>query len=221
METEARVIGKRLKSLMAFSRARSSVLENPSPILLVGLGNPGDEYARHRHNIGFMVIEAIAAAEPAFGPFRKKFQGLLSEANQDGCKVVLLKPQTYMNNSGQSVAAAAKFYKAGPDRIVVFHDELDLPPGDIRVKKGGGNAGHNGLKSIQAHLGTPDFRRVRIGIGHPGHRDRVSDYVLSNFPKAEQVLVEDILSFLSGSYKKCLAQEFEALERKSKNMENN
>ncbi len=155
--------------------------------LLVGLGNPGDEYACHRHNIGFMTIDKIAEdAGIAPSAFKSKYQGLFAEARIDGQKVGLLKPQTYMNNSGQSVVAAAKFYKIAPDHIICFHDELDLNPGQLRVKKGGGNAGHNGLRSMQSHLGTPDFWRVRMGIGHPGDKARVHGYVLSNFAKAEQ-----------------------------------
>lgn len=153
--------------------------------LLVGLGNPGEKYKNNRHNIGFMAIDAIAD-QFGFAPFRKKFQGLLSEGQVNGHKVLLLKPQTYMNESGQSVGQASKFYKIDPSRIVSFHDELDLEPGKLRVKMGGGNAGHNGLKSMQAHLGSPDFIRVRMGIGHPGHKDRVSGYVLSDFSKVEQ-----------------------------------
>lgn len=153
--------------------------------LFAGLGNPGDQYKNNRHNIGFMVVDSIAQAHD-FPPFKTKYQGLLSEGKIDGSKIILLKPQTYMNNSGQSVAAAAKFYKIPPERILVFHDELDLEPGKIRIKCGGGNAGHNGLKSIQAHLGTPDFWRVRMGIGHPGDKDRVHSYVLGDFAKAER-----------------------------------
>lgn len=160
--------------------------------LLVGLGNPGAQYTGHRHNIGFMVLDAIAA-EYGFPAFRSKFQGALSEGLIGGQKVAILKPQTYMNESGQSVGKAAKFYKIPPERIVVFHDELDLKPGEIRVKKGGGNAGHNGLKSIQAHLGTADFMRVRLGIGHPGDRARVSGYVLSDFAKAEEEWLERLI----------------------------
>lgn len=153
--------------------------------LFVGLGNPGAEYAGHRHNIGFMAVDEIARVY-GFSAFRSKFQGEVSEGRIAGENVLLLKPQTFMNESGQSVGKAAKFYKIPPERIVVFHDELDLKPGEVRVKTGGGNAGHNGLKSIQAHLGTPDFVRVRLGIGHPGDKGRVSGYVLSDFTKAER-----------------------------------
>lgn len=161
--------------------------------LLVGLGNPGDKYAKNRHNIGFMAIDAIA--EDIMAPsFRSKFQGQLSETTIAGEKAVLLKPQTMMNNSGVSVQAAAKFYKIPPERIVVFHDELDLAPGKLRVKTGGGNAGHNGLRSIQSHMGTPDFVRVRMGIGHPGDKNRVHGYVLNDFAKAEQGWLSDMLN---------------------------
>lgn len=153
--------------------------------LLVGLGNPGDKYKGNRHNIGFMAVDTIAE-EYAFPAFRSKFQGKISEGKIEGRKVALLKPQTMMNNSGQSVKAAAKFFKIPIDNVIVFHDELDLEPRKIRVKLGGGNAGHNGLRSIQAHLGTPDFVRVRLGIGHPGDKNKVHSYVLKDFPKADQ-----------------------------------
>lgn len=153
--------------------------------LFAGLGNPGGEYSGNRHNIGFMLADALAA-DYGFPLFRSKFQGMLAEGTIADQRVILLKPTTYMNNSGQSVKAASQFYKINPERIVIMHDELDLPPGTVRVKKGGGNAGHNGLKSIQAHLGTPDFWRVRLGIGHPGDREKVHGYVLGNFSKADQ-----------------------------------
>lgn len=153
--------------------------------LLVGLGNPGDKYAKNRHNIGFMAIDELADNH-MFPPFQSKFEGLKAEKNLSNQKVILLKPTTYMNNSGKSVKAAARFFKIEPERIVIFHDELDLAPGKIKIRKGGGNAGHNGLKSIQAHLGTPDFWRVRMGIGHPGDKNRVHGYVLSDFAKSDQ-----------------------------------
>lgn len=163
-----------------------SFLRKPSDmILIVGLGNPGSKYEGNRHNIGFMAIDAIAE-DYMFPAFKEKFQGFYSEGRVDGKKVGLLKPQTYMNESGRSVGAAAKFYKITPNQIYVFHDELDLEPGKLRVRKGGGNAGHNGLKSIQAHLGKPDFWRIRMGIGHPGDKNRVSGYVLSDFAKEER-----------------------------------
>jgi len=160
--------------------------------LLVGLGNPGDKYKGNRHNIGFMAIDQIADAN-GLGLFKSKFQGALAEGRIGAEKVVLLKPQTFMNESGQSVGKVAKFYKIDPARIIVFHDELDLDAGKVRVKTGGGTAGHNGLKSIKAHLGTPDFKRVRMGIGHPGDKSRVSGYVLSDFAKAEGEWVQRVL----------------------------
>ncbi|MCF8495253.1 MAG: aminoacyl-tRNA hydrolase [Alphaproteobacteria bacterium] len=165
--------------------------------LFVGLGNPGDEYLSHRHNIGFMAVDRIAGRH-RFPPFRSKFQGDFSEGMIDGHKVCLLKPRTFMNNSGSSAAAAAKFYKIPPERFYIFHDELDLEPGKLRVKYGGGLAGHNGLRSLKAHLGTPDFWRVRLGIGHPGDKNKVSSYVLSNFSKAEEAWLAPFLDSIAG-----------------------
>ena len=165
--------------------------------LFVGLGNPGDKYSKNRHNVGFMILDHIADNYPVFSGFRSKFQGETTEGRLNGQKVVLLKPTTYMNNSGQSVAQAAKFYKMDPNKVLVFHDELDLKPGEVRVKQGGGNAGHNGLKSIQAHLGTPDFWRVRIGIGRPQHKGQVSNFVLDDFSKAEWEWLEPLVDSVS------------------------
>ena len=164
-------------------------------ILFVGLGNPGRAYAGNRHNVGFMAIETIAraAAAPAF---RSKFHGLASEIALSGERVVLLLPQTFMNESGRAVGDAARYLKIEPKDIVVFHDELDLPPGKVRVKTGGGNAGHNGLKSITAHIGN-DYRRVRIGIGHPGDRAFVHNYVLGDFAKADAPWVEALCGFIA------------------------
>lgn len=159
--------------------------------LLAGLGNPGDKYARNRHNIGFDVVDAIAQ-EHGFPAYRDRLQGQVSEGRIGEEKVVLVKPQTFMNESGQSIGKVAKFYKIHPKRIVLFHDELDLAPGKLKVKFGGGVAGHNGLKSARAHLGTEDFWRVRIGIGHPGDKNRVSSYVLSDFAKSDTDWVERI-----------------------------
>ena len=153
-------------------------------LLLVGLGNPGSDYAGNRHNVGFMAVDTIHR-QRGFAPYRFKFEGEAADGSLNGEKVLLLKPFTYMNESGRSVTQAARFYKMEPADIVVFHDELDLEPGKFRVKKGGGLAGHNGLKSIAAHLGQ-DFRRVRIGIGHPGHKDQVTGHVLKDFSKVEQ-----------------------------------
>ncbi len=157
-------------------------------LLLVGLGNPGKAYAGNRHNIGFMALEAIARACNA-APFRKKFQGETSEARLGLERAILLKPDTYMNESGRAVAEAARFHKIDVGDIIVLHDELDLAPGKIRVKLGGGNAGHNGLRSITAHMGN-DYKRVRLGIGHPGDKAMVHNYVLSDFAKAERPWVE-------------------------------
>jgi peptidyl-tRNA hydrolase, PTH1 family len=152
--------------------------------LFVGLGNPGRTYAGQRHNIGFMAIDAIAGRHP-FAPFRARFQGQASEGAIGAARIIVLKPETFMNESGRAVGEAARFYKIALADIVVFHDELDLAPGQLRVKVGGGNAGHNGLRSITEHIGN-DYRRVRIGIGHPGDKARVHDYVLGNFAKAEE-----------------------------------
>lgn len=163
--------------------------------LFVGLGNPGPKYAGHRHNVGFMAIDAIARAH-GFPPFRERFQGLLSEGRLGGERTALLKPQTYMNESGRSVGAALRFYKLPLSELVVLHDELDLAPGRLRVKHGGGAAGHNGLRSIDAHLGK-DYRRVRIGIGHPGHPDRVTSYVLSDFAKTDAAWLEPLLDAIA------------------------
>ncbi|PKQ14061.1 MAG: aminoacyl-tRNA hydrolase [Alphaproteobacteria bacterium HGW-Alphaproteobacteria-1] len=159
--------------------------------LFVGLGNPGAKYAGNRHNIGFMAVDAIAGAH-GFGPWRAKFQGQVSEGVLEGEKVILLKPETFMNLSGQSVGEAARFYKIAPEAVTVFHDELDLAPAKLRVKRGGGHAGHNGLRSITAHIGA-EFQRVRLGIGHPGHKDRVAGYVLQDFAKADAEWLDDLM----------------------------
>ncbi|WP_420566712.1 aminoacyl-tRNA hydrolase [Thalassovita sp.] len=158
--------------------------------LWVGLGNPGSKYAGNRHNIGFMVLDRIAE-DHGFAPWRSKFQGQLTEGKLDGEKVLLLKPETFMNLSGQSVGEAMRFFKLTPADVTVFHDELDLAPGKCRVKQGGGHAGHNGLRSIHQHIGA-DYARVRLGIGHPGHKDRVSGYVLADFAKADQDWLDDL-----------------------------
>lgn len=163
--------------------------------LFVGLGNPGAKYARNRHNIGFMALDRIAE-DHGFAPWRAKFQGQLAEGTLGSEKVLLLKPETFMNLSGQSVTAAMRFFKLTPADITVFHDELDLAPGKLRVKQGGGHAGHNGLRSIHQHIGS-DYARVRIGIGHPGHKDRVSGYVLSDFAKADEGWLDDVLRGVS------------------------
>ena len=157
-------------------------------LILAGLGNPGAQYQHNRHNIGFMAIDALARRWP-FAVARSKFQGHASEGTIDGTKVLLLKPQTFMNDSGRSIGEAMKFYKLTPADVVVFYDELDLAPGRFRMKTGGGAAGHNGVRSTIAHIG-PDFRRGRMGIGHPGHKDRVLGHVLSDFHKVDQAWVK-------------------------------
>lgn len=159
--------------------------------LLVGLGNPGPKYAANRHNIGFMALDRIAD-DHGLGPWRGRFQGETAEGRLGDTRVVLLKPTTFMNLSGQSVGEAMRYLKLTPADVVVFHDELDLAPGKVRVKDGGGHAGHNGLRSIHQHIGEA-YRRVRLGIGHPGDKDRVAGYVLSDFAKAEQAWLDDLL----------------------------
>ena len=160
-------------------------------LLLVGLGNPGGQYAGHRHNVGFMALDRIAE-DNGFGPWKSKFQGQLSEGRLGNDKALLLKPSTFMNESGRAVREAVQFYKLDLKDVVVFHDELDLAPGKVRVKTGGGNGGHNGLRSIDAHCGK-DYRRVRIGIGHPGHKDRVTGHVLGNFAKSDEEWLTPLL----------------------------
>lgn len=164
-------------------------------LLIVGLGNPGPAYAGNRHNIGFMAVDAIAERF-RFPPFRNKFQSQLAEAPIAGRPVLLLKPMTFMNVSGQAVAAAAGFFKIAPADIVVFHDEIDLAAGKVRVKVGGGHAGHNGLRSLHAHIG-PDYARVRIGVGRPQSKDEVIDHVLDDFAKADRAWLEPLLDAIA------------------------
>ena len=164
-------------------------------MLFVGLGNPGGKYAGNRHNVGFMAVDRIAADHGA-GPWRAKFQGQVAEARLGDRKVLLLKPATFMNESGRSVREALGFHKIEPTDMTVFHDELDLAPGKCRVKSGGGHAGHNGLRSIHAHIG-PHYDRVRIGIGHPGHKDAVAGYVLRDFAKSDADWLDDLLRGVS------------------------
>ncbi len=163
--------------------------------LFVGLGNPGSKYARNRHNIGFMALERIAQ-DHGFGPWKSKFQAEIAEGRLGGQKVLLVKPQTFMNRSGQSVGEAMRFYKLDSTDVTVFHDELDLAPGKVRVKAGGGHAGHNGLRSIHDHI-SPAYDRVRLGIGHPGRKEMVSPYVLSDFAKADADWLDDVLRGVS------------------------
>ena len=163
--------------------------------LFVGLGNPGDKYQNNRHNIGFMAMDRIQDAH-GFSPWKAKFQGQISEGRLGSRKVLLLKPSTFMNLSGQSVGEAMRFYKLTPDSICVFHDELDLAPGKFRFKSGGGHAGHNGLRSLHQHIG-PEYQRIRLGIGHPGDKSRVANYVLGDFAKSDQDWLEPLLTGLA------------------------
>ncbi len=164
------------------------------PLLIAGLGNPGESYARHRHNVGFMAVDAIAERH-RFAPWRQRYRGLISEGVLSGRKTLLLKPMTYMNESGASVGDAARYLKLPSDEIIAVHDELDLAPGKLRVKTGGSDAGHNGLRSITASLG-PDYRRVRVGIGHPG-APAVLSYVLHDFSKADKEWLVPLLDAIA------------------------
>lgn len=172
-------------------------------VLVVGLGNPGGQYARHRHNIGFMAVDRVAD-DHRFSPWRAKFQGEIAEARVGETRVFLLKPMTYMNESGRSVGEAARFLKVPIGDVIVLHDELDLAPGKVRVKQGGGHAGHNGLRSIHAHLG-PDYARVRLGVGHPGDKNKVAGYVLHDFAKAEDAWLSNVLEGVSDGFAKLVA----------------
>jgi len=173
--------------------------------LFVGLGNAGSAYAHHRHNVGFMAAERIAARH-GLGPWKKRFHGLVCEGPVGGHRVLLLKPQTYMNDSGRSVGEAQRYLKFGAGDIYVFHDELDLAPGKLRVKTGGGNAGHNGLRSITAHIGN-EYGRVRIGIGHPGHKDQVLRHVLNDFARADATWLEPLLDAIADAAPRLAAGE--------------
>lgn len=159
--------------------------------LFVGLGNAGRDYAKHRHNVGFMAIDKIADHHN-FGSWKDRFQGEVSDGRLEGERILLLKPQTYMNESGRSVASAARYLKIAPEDVIVFYDEIDLAAGKLKVKVGGGNAGHNGLRSITQHFGN-DYQRIRIGVGHPGNKEQVANYVLSNFAKTDLVWLEPML----------------------------
>ncbi len=160
-------------------------------VLLVGLGNPGPQYAKNRHNIGFMAIDEIARRY-GFGPWRQRFHGLTAEGRLNGRRAFALKPETYMNDSGRAVVAATRYYRLEPPDVIVLYDEIDLEAGKVRCKQGGGSAGHNGLRSIDSHLGR-NYVRVRFGIGHPGDRDRVSGHVLGDFSKADMVWVDNVI----------------------------
>lgn len=163
--------------------------------LIVGLGNPGTKYARNRHNIGFMAVDRIAG-DHGFGPWRGKFQGSIAEGRLGDVRILLLKPETFMNNSGQSVGEAMRFYKLAPADVIVLHDEIDLAPGKVRFKMGGGHAGHNGLRSIHAHMGD-GYGRVRLGVGHPGRKEAVPGYVLHDFARADEEWLDDVLRGIS------------------------
>lgn len=167
-------------------------------LLVVGLGNPGAAYAGNRHNIGFMAADAVVRRH-GFDPFRAKFQGEVAEGTVAGRRILVLKPMTYMNESGRSVAQAARFYGIAPEDILVFHDELDLVSGKVRVKDGGGHAGHNGLRSLHVHIG-PDYRRVRLGIGHPGDKGRVIGHVLKNFAKSDAAWLDPLLDAIAEQF---------------------
>lgn len=166
-------------------------------LLLVGLGNPGAAYAANRHNIGFMAVDAIALRH-GFAPWREKFSGLVTEGRLGASRVLALKPMTYMNRSGQSVSAALRFFKIPPAAVVVFHDDLDLAPGKIKIKRGGGHGGHNGLRDLDAHIG-PDYLRVRLGIGHPGERDYVTHHVLGNFAASDKLWLNPLLEAIAAA----------------------
>jgi len=165
------------------------------PLLIAGLGNPGEKYARHRHNVGFMVADAMAERY-RFGPFRPRYHGVIAEGVLNARKTLLLKPMTYMNESGYAVGAAMRYLKLPASAVVVVHDELDLAPGKMRAKSGGSDAGHNGLRSVTSVIG-PDYRRVRIGIGHPGSPDRVHPYVLHDFAKADQEWLKPLIAAIA------------------------
>lgn len=185
-------------------------------LLIVGLGNPGAKYSRNRHNIGFMTLDALAA-DWNLGPWRSRFQGLAAEGSVDTpkgpVKVLLLKPQTFYNDAGRAVLEAAHFYKIPPEDIVVFHDELDLAPGKFRLKAGGGHAGNNGLRSIAAHV-SPDVRRGRIGIGHPGDKAKVTGWVLADIPKAEEQWAGDLIDAIARSFPLLAAGDVDAFQTK-------
>ena len=178
--------------------------------LIVGLGNPGREYEATRHNAGFWWVDAVAAGKAAALRPEKKFHGLAARVAVGSHELWLLEPDTFMNASGRAVSALANFYKIAPDEMLVVHDELDLPPGTLRLKKGGGHGGHNGLKDIVAHLGTPEFWRLRLGIGHPGNRDAVVNFVLNAPQRAEQELIENAIHDSLAALPQLLSGDFPA-----------
>jgi peptidyl-tRNA hydrolase, PTH1 family len=181
-------------------------------ILIAGLGNPGARYAANRHNIGFMAAEAIARRH-GLGAWRRRFQGETADGMIGNARAVVLKPLTFMNESGRAVGEAMRFYNLEPADVVVLHDELDLPPGKVRVKTGGGHAGHNGLRSIQAHIG-PDFHRVRLGIGHPGIKELVHAYVLHDFAKSDREWLEPLLDGIADAAENLARREFASFQNK-------
>ena len=181
-------------------------------ILIAGLGNPGSRYAGNRHNIGFMAAEAIARRQ-GLGPWRRRFQGETADGLVGEERTVVLKPLTYMNESGRSIGEAMRFYGLAPGDVVVLHDELDLPAGKVRIKSGGGHAGHNGLRSIHAHIG-PEFHRVRIGIGHPGLKELVHGYVLHDFAKADREWLEPLLDAVADAAPNLSRREFASFQNK-------
>ncbi len=172
-------------------------------LLLVGLGNPGPKHAQNRHNIGFLAVDEIVRRH-GFGPWRARFQGLVSEGRMGTEKILVLKPETYMNESGRAVGEALRFFKLEPDEVFVFYDEIDLAPAKLRVKLGGGTAGHNGLRSLNAHIG-PDFWRIRMGVGHPGRKELVHRHVLSDFSKAEWPAMEKLIDAVAAELPKLLS----------------
>jgi PTH1 family peptidyl-tRNA hydrolase len=177
-------------------------------LLLVGLGNPGPKYERNRHNLGYMAVDEIVRRH-SFSPYRARFQSLVAEGSLGGEKVLAMKPTTFMNESGRAVGEAMRFYKLDSGDVLVMHDELDLVAGKIRIKQGGGHAGHNGLRSVDAHIGK-EYHRLRLGIGHPGDKDRVHGYVLSDFAKAERPLFEKLVDAMAESADKLGDKSFDA-----------
>jgi PTH1 family peptidyl-tRNA hydrolase len=180
--------------------------------LIVGLGNPGAKYENNRHNVGFMAVDRIATAR-GLGPWRSRFQGLAADGTLGGERVLLLKPQTFMNESGRSVGEAMRFLKVLPGDVTVIHDEIDLAPGKLKVKTGGGHAGHNGLRSIHAHVGDA-YHRVRVGVGHPGHKDAVPGYVLRDFPKADGAWLDDLLRGVEDGAEALARQDWAGFQNK-------
>ncbi len=194
---------------------RGTPLVVVAPFLLVGLGNPGSQYLDTRHNVGFQVIDAFFKSEAPsyhFGDFRKKFNGLIAEGHVNTHKIFLLKPLTFMNLSGESVQHVVHFYKIPLENILVVHDDIDLPLGMIQLKKGGGNAGHNGLKSLTQHIGN-DYWRLRVGIGHPGDREQVTPYVLGHFTPLEKRQISDISALISHHYPLFLEKDYDAFRQ--------